>query len=129
MDTGHCLGFSTVHRVLDFETLLMLFFIENPQTGLLKKQPFIKGIPFCDVDYCQYGKPYRKRTRIWTNKDVRLRLCPGPGKCKSMVGSKHMLNIGNGTHEYTPYMPSVDDKHTVPTKLLMHLFGIRARGR
>ena len=43
------------------------WFIENPQTGLLKKQPFMEDIDFYDVDYCKYGFKYRKRTRIWTN--------------------------------------------------------------
>ena len=41
--------------------------IENPQTGLLKDQLCMWGIPFKDVDYCRYGLPYRKRTRIWNN--------------------------------------------------------------
>ena len=43
------------------------WFLENPQTGLLKEQEFMKGLPFYDVDYCKYGMSYRKRTRIWTN--------------------------------------------------------------
>ena len=48
------------------------FFIENPQTGLLKNRPVVQGLPFVDLDYCQYrilGQcvSYRKRTRIWTN--------------------------------------------------------------
>ena len=30
------------------------WFIENPQTGLLKDRPFMEGIPFSDVDYCAY---------------------------------------------------------------------------
>ena len=34
--------------------------IENPQTGLLKDQLCMWGIPFKDVDYCRYGLPYRK---------------------------------------------------------------------
>ena len=25
------------------------------------------GIPFKDIEYCKYGLPYRKRTRIWNN--------------------------------------------------------------
>ena len=44
-----------------------VWIIENPQTGLLKKQPFMDNIDFYDVDYCKYGFRYRKRTRIWTN--------------------------------------------------------------
>ena len=45
------------------------FTMENPQTGLLKEQPFMIDIPYNDVDYCKYGMPYRKRTRIWNNID------------------------------------------------------------
>ena len=41
--------------------------LENPQTGYLKKQEFMINLPFKDIDYCKYGMPYRKRTRIWTN--------------------------------------------------------------
>ena len=58
-----------VQRTLDileyFEPTYWL--IENPQTGLLKDQLCMYGIPFKDVDYCRYGLPYRKRTRIWNN--------------------------------------------------------------
>ena len=43
--------------------------IENPQTGLLKDQEFMKWIPYKDIDYCKYGMPYRKRTRLWNNID------------------------------------------------------------
>ena len=31
------------------------FIIENPQTGLLKKQSFMADLPFDDIDYCKYG--------------------------------------------------------------------------
>ena len=41
--------------------------IENPQTGLLKDQLCMYGLPWKDLDYCKYGMPYRKRTRIWNN--------------------------------------------------------------
>ena len=43
------------------------YIIENPQSGLLKEQSFMHGIPYTDVDYCKYGMPYRKRTRLWNN--------------------------------------------------------------
>jgi len=41
--------------------------IENPQSGLLKDQLCMYGLPFKDVDYCKYGMPYRKRTRLWNS--------------------------------------------------------------
>ena len=43
------------------------FMIENPQTGYLKQQIFMQDLPYEDIDYCKYGMPYRKRTRIWNN--------------------------------------------------------------
>ena len=46
--------------------------LENPQTGYLKKQVFMVGLPYVDVDYCKYGMPYRKRTRLWTNRNLQL---------------------------------------------------------
>ena len=44
--------------------------IENPQTGLLKQQAMMQGLPYKDIDYCKYGLPYRKRTRLWNNIDI-----------------------------------------------------------
>jgi hypothetical protein len=41
--------------------------IENPQTGKLKHQPMMQNIIYDDIDYCRYGMPYRKRTRLWNN--------------------------------------------------------------
>ena len=46
--------------------------IENPQTGLLRKQAFMKDRPYMTLDYCQFSTlldnfPYRKRTAIWSD--------------------------------------------------------------
>ena len=58
-----------VQRCLDIITYWRpkWYCMENPQTGLLRKRSVVEGIPFKDVDYCMYGAPYRKRTRLWTN--------------------------------------------------------------
>ena len=66
-----------------------IWFIENPQTGLLKKQESMIGKPYMDVDYCKYGMPYRKRTRLWNNLyqwEPRA-LCKKD--CNSMDGNRH----------------------------------------
>ena len=46
------------------------WFLENPQTGKLKEQRMMRDLSYVDVDYCKYGMPYRKRTRIWNNLDT-----------------------------------------------------------
>ena len=74
------------------------WYIENPQTGLLKEQPFMKNIPFIDADYCMYGFTYRKRTRFWTNVKVKLKLCNK--KCGSFENGRHLASCGNGNNNY-----------------------------
>lgn len=52
------------------------WFIENPQTGLLKNRDFMAGIPFVDVDYCMYSDwGYKKSTRVWTNVEYQGKKC------------------------------------------------------
>jgi len=58
------------------------YIIENPQTGRMKE--YINDlIPFVDIDYCQYGLPYKKRTRFWTNIPIKPKLCHS--KCSQLV--------------------------------------------
>ena len=42
----------------------LAFTIENPATSLLKDQPAVQGLHFLDTDYCCFGYPYRKSTRL-----------------------------------------------------------------
>ena len=39
--------------------------LENPATGLLRRQPLMQGLQWTDVCYCMYGFDYRKQTRLW----------------------------------------------------------------
>ena len=41
-----------------------VWFLENPDSGLLKTRLFMFGLPYVRIDYFMYGAPYRKRTRI-----------------------------------------------------------------
>ena len=64
--------------------------LENPQTGYLKKQEFMLGLGFVDVDYCKYGFDYRKRTRLWNNIErfVPRALCRGDCEGFAMENTK-----------------------------------------
>ena len=52
-----------VERALEIINFLKPDFwvIENPESGLLKHQPMMQGLPFVDVGYCRYGMPHRKK--------------------------------------------------------------------
>ena len=74
-----------------------VWFIENPQTGLLKDRPFMLSVPFCDVDYCCYCDwGYRKRTRLWNNVNFTGKLCLGKDSCPNMENGKHTTTAQQG---------------------------------
>ena len=62
--TGACANVARALEIMHYFGAPMA--MENPRTGLLKRQAVIEGIPYKDVTYCMYGFPYRKPTRIWT---------------------------------------------------------------
>jgi len=77
------------------------YFIENPQTARTKDYVALNPGDFFDVDYCMYGKPFRKRTRIWTNlKSFEPLLCDK--NCGSFDGKKHIQQVnskGGGSNQ------------------------------
>lgn len=98
------------------------WFMENPQTGRLKERPYMKELPYYDVDYCMYSDwGYRKRTRIWTNKkDWTNKLCDGKGTCGNMIGRKHRANLGNIKGQKC--VRSLDMRYRIPPDLIYSLF-------
>ena len=102
--------------------------IENPQTGLLKKQVFMYGLPYVDVDYCKYGMPYRKRTRLWNNiSSWKPRgLCKKD--CNSMVGNRHMCIAQHAKASSDKTGPQQKFKHSelyvIPTELITELLNV-----
>lgn len=93
------------------------FTIENPQTGDMKK--YIKDIPYTDVDYCMYGLPYKKRTRIWNNFDFVGNKCNG--KCGNIENGRHVSNCG---HTYKDkkndafLSTTLKERYRIPYKLI-----------
>ena len=104
------------------------FFIENPQTGLLKKQVFMNEFDFKDVDYCKYGFSYRKRTRLWNNlKDWNPRpLCKKD--CNSIINGRHKetaqrLPSGKKSDWGNDYiLHKQDDLYRIPEELIKEIF-------
>ena len=102
--------------------------IENPQTGLLKEQPFMTGLKYFDVDYCKYGMNYRKRTRLWSN----IETWTPKALCKRDCGK-----VRNGRHlETAQRLPSgkrdewgdgfvkhkQEDLYKIPSELISDIF-------
>ena len=57
---------ATVARMLEIFTYFGCpWALENPSTGLLKRQAVVQGLPWRDITYCKYGTLWRKGTRIW----------------------------------------------------------------
>ena len=102
------------------------FFIENPQSGTLKERSYMETIPFIDIDYCQFGFPYRKRTRFWTCIDGPNKLCPGKNVCNQMIGRRHRHALGNSTyHEYWMEKGKrLEQRYSIPAPLIQWLFNI-----
>jgi len=108
------------------------WFLENPETGLLKNREFMLGIPFADFDYCKYGYSYRKRTRIWTASSVADNLCKKD--CGQMVGNTHKGSCGNGYtsdtkttsiysgKKYSDKIYTKEEKYSIPHALILELF-------
>jgi len=102
------------------------YFIENPQTSILKNRPFMSDIPYYDFDYCSFSNwGYRKRTRIWTNTEKRSILCQGEGICPNMIGRFHRVSFGGQgrpkEHVYET-CPAGETAYRIPEQLIQYLF-------
>ena len=88
------------------------WFIENPDSGKLKNQPFMEDLPYTRVSYCMYGFAYRKNTRIWTNSGFKGNLCDGKNSCGKMVDGRHGVCIGQKN------WVSRDQRNSYPSQLV-----------
>lgn len=126
------------------------WFMENPATGLLKEQDFMKNIQWKDCCYCRYnkGRAFRKHTRIWgsgVSKWANPRMCaryatkePRPGEaivakrrrlqkhgltCEFYrIHGRHDMTVGSNVSRY-PYTTNLSklDRLRIPRKLIWDL--------
>lgn len=102
------------------------WFIENPQSGLLKNREFMIGLPFVDVDYCMYSDwGYKKRTRIWTAVEYDGKLCNK--RCGNIIDKVHTpleRNIAyNNNKSLSVYRSQNKDVlYRIPESLIVELF-------
>lgn len=61
---GDAIATKTLEIIKELEP--KYWYIENPR-GMLRKMPFMQGLPRTTVWYCQYGDKRAKPTDIWTN--------------------------------------------------------------
>ena len=102
------------------------WFLENPQTGLLKSRDFMQGIPYYDVDYCAYSDwGYKKPTRIWTNVRFTPKRCAGVHRCPNMTGNYHRVSFGGQGRDKPHVYEKVSAGTTayrIPEQLIRELF-------
>ena len=92
------------------------WFMENPHSGLMKTREVVKGLPMRVVDYCKYGKPYRKRTSIWTNTGWHPERPLCCHDCPASSGKRHLANAQQGSRDGRPRF-TLHELYSIPADL------------
>ena len=104
------------------------YVLENPQTGLLKKQPFMLLLPYKDIDYCKYGMQYRKRTRLWNNitnwepRQLCKKDCGNVENNKHIATAQRMPSGKKNTWGDRPLFKQ-SELYVVPSALIVEILG------
>ena len=104
-----------------------VWFIENPDTGLLKTRPVVAELPFVKLDYCMYGAEYRKRTRIWTNAQWTPKLCDR----SHLINGRHAMTAQRGPckHHGPGDKCTLDQLHRLPAELCREIYNVALQHR
>ena len=105
----------------------LIYFIENPAFSHLWKRECAREFknPHVILDYCAYGSPYRKRTRLATNSNYVPRELCDPRSCVSCVDGKHTMTAQRGPckgKDFTADRFTVDQLHAYPEPLVKEIF-------
>jgi hypothetical protein len=106
----------------------LLFYIENPATGLMKYEPILHDLPdhkMQVVSYCKYGFTYQKATAIWTNDPnwVPRSKCTKKNPCEHKVGNVHIKGVrSHPEYGQTAGPQTLADRYRMPPELLAEIF-------
>ena len=82
---------------------------------------------FKDVDYCKYGMPYRKRTRLWNNITTWKPRDLCKKDCGNIRNNKHIetaQRLPSGTKEKWGDNPTIhkqEDLYKIPSELVCEI--------
>ena len=113
-----------VRRTLDVIRYLSpgKWFIENPYASAMSKVPELQVIPSVRKDYCMYGMPYQKPTRIWSNLSLSHTHCQCTQK-HSLVITNHKPNNTAAERNNTSSIRNRRNVlHSIPYTLILELF-------
>ena len=99
--------------------------LENPSTGLLKRQAVVQGLPWRDVTYCKYGRLWRKGTRIWNTLGGAWQPstpCCKASPCAHLVDRRHPMcaeldGRGRGEKDCYSFATNRDQLYAIPEAL------------
>ena len=106
-------------------TKSMLYFIENPDSSMLWRRNVSEPFPFrIRLDYCQYGKLYRKRTKLATNAyNYQPKSLCNPKLCASCVEGKHIKTAQQGPCKGKDNdLCTIDELHAYPMELCVEIY-------
>ena len=81
----------------------------------------VQGLPYVDLDYCMYGRPFKKRTRIWTNAQYTPRP-PCNHKTHPKTAQKGPSKRQNQLIEGDNL--SLDELHALPEELTIEILNV-----
>jgi site-specific DNA-cytosine methylase len=121
-DSVNLNALSLMRHYLDLNPELK-FFIENP-VGMMRKMPFMQGVPRATVTYCQYGDTRMKPTDIWSNNIYSMfnpvGWMPKP-RCKN--GDKCHVSAPRGSKTGTQGLRGSYERSRIPRGLVEDVLG------
>ena len=108
----------------------ILWFIENPDSSLLWGRQISDPFPHrVRLDYCQYGRFFRKRTKLATNTNYKPRPLCNAKTCHACIDGRHQKSAQQGPCKRSGVRVasaldkcSLDELHAYPAELCEEIF-------